>query len=217
MGNSKIDHYYSVLAEKATCQNVTRNKATDSSVLDSTLVLKYADKEKALLDLGSGTGLLVNRLFGFYKSITAVEKYIGFSKFIDYRKGINIINQDMLDPWQIEGKFEVITLFGVMNFFSKKEAENVYNMAYSFLKDNGIIIVKNQFGIECDVSVDGFSEELQTYYYSEYRHIKSEKKLLDVAGLHIKDVVDIYPADYNRWDNTHFYALICGKNAKKQC
>jgi len=54
-----------------------------------------------------------------------------------------------------------------------------------------------------------FIYELKTNYYSEYRHIKKEMKMLQEAGFNSIDIIDIYSPEFNRWDNTHFYALIC--------
>jgi len=59
------------------------------------------------------------------------------------------------------------------------------------------------------VRVEGFSEELQTDYYSEYRTPEEEEKLLKAGGYRVVEKVDIYPKSFNRWDNTHFYCLVC--------
>ena len=73
------------------------------------------------------------------------------------------------------------------------------------------MIVKNQFGLHEDVTVDGFSEELQENYFSQYRYIDKEIRLLREVGFNNIEVVDIYPKECNRWDNTHFYALVAEK------
>jgi len=54
-----------------------------------------------------------------------------------------------------------------------------------------------------------FFKELQSYYFSYNRDLEKEKKLLKEIDFKIKQVVDIYPKEYNRWDNTHFYAIVC--------
>ena len=56
-----------------------------------------------------------------------------------------------------------------------------------------------------------FFKELQSYYFSYYRDLEKEKELLKEIGFKIKQVVDIYPKEYNRWNNTHFYAIVCEK------
>ena len=73
------------------------------------------------------------------------------------------------------------------------------------------MIIKNQFGLHKDVTIDGFSEELQENYFAQYRFIDKEVRLLHDAGFGNVEIVDIYPKECNRWDNTHFYALVAEK------
>jgi len=208
--NEKIFKYYDKLSKKAINPLVTRNKAKDSTPYDVDFIKKFADKEKVLLDLGSGTGLIINNLVENFKKIIAVEKYKEFSKFIDKR--IKVINRD-LKEFNFNLNFDIVTIFGVMNYFSYSEAEELYNKIYNSF--DGILIIKNQFGVKEDVIVDGFSEELNEYYFSEYRALDKEIELLKKTGFFVKDVVDIYPKEYNRWDNTHFYAIVCEVKDKK--
>ena len=210
MGNNNITEYYNNLAKKIKDPKATRNKAKDSSKFDIQLMKSFADKNKTLLDLGSGTGLLINNLVNDFKSITAVEKYPEFSKFIIKSEKIKIINQDLL-KLQLPNneKYDIISLFGVMNYFDYNEALFLYNKIVDYLKHDGILVVKNQMGVNEDVIVNGFSEELKTNYYSEYRHVEKEKKMLQQVGFNSSETIDIYPPEYNRWNNTHFYALIC--------
>jgi SAM-dependent methyltransferase len=207
--NEKIFNYYDKLAKKADNPLITRNKAKDFTKYDVEFLKKFGDKNKILLDLGSGTGLTINNLIDDFKEIIAVEKYREFSKFIDKR--IKVIEAD-LKEFDFNLKFDIVTLFGVMNYFSFDEARELYERIFNSF--NGIMIIKNQFGVNDDVVVDGFSEELNSYYFSEYRYIEKEINLLKNIGFKIKEVVDIYPKEYNRWENTHFYAIVCEKKEK---
>jgi cyclopropane fatty-acyl-phospholipid synthase-like methyltransferase len=210
MGNKNIIEYYNKMAQKITDAKATRNNAKDFSQYDIQLMETMADKNKTLLDLGSGTGLLINHLIDDFKMITAVEKYPEFSKFITKSPKIKIINDDLLKlSLHDNTKYDIISLFGVMNYFDFNEASFLYKKIVNYLKTDGTLVIKNQFGVNEDVIVNGYSEELKTNYYSEYRHIEKEKKLLDKTGFKNIETIDIYPPEYNRWDNTHFYALIC--------
>jgi cyclopropane fatty-acyl-phospholipid synthase-like methyltransferase len=208
MTNKRVQEYYDKMATKITDPKETRNKAPDFSQYDIELVKKFSGKEKKLLDLGSGTGLLINHLHEDFEQIVAVEKYEAFSKFIEKKENIEVINEDLLDVEAKESFYDMVSLFGVMNYFNTKEAKIIYAKAYCWLKTGGMIVVKNQFGLNDDVVVSGYSQELETDYFSHYRQVDKEIELLKEIGFVNIEKIDIYPPRYNRWDNTHFFALI---------
>jgi HAD superfamily phosphoserine phosphatase-like hydrolase len=207
-GNFKIDEYYTNLAKRIKTPEETRNKSPDFSQYDIEFVKRFAGEGKSLLDLGAGTGLLLNALLGDFGRIVAVEKYREFSNFIKRAAHLSVINFDLMD-FHPDETFDVITVFGVMNFFAAHEAGAIYRRIGGWLKPEGILVVKHQMGVAEDVVVDGFSNELSAKYFSEYRCVKKEMSLLTGSGLRVDEVADIYPAEFNRWTNTHFYALVC--------
>ncbi len=208
MTNKKVQQYYDKMAERITDPKETRNKALDFSEYDIGLMKKLSGREKRLLDLGSGTGLLINHLHQDFEQIVAVERYEAFSKFIEARENLRVINEDLLEVELEESCYDIVSLFGVMNYFNLDEAKEIYKKAYAALKPGGTIVVKNQFGLKEDVVVEGYSQELQTDYFSHYRQVDSEMELLKKTGFRDIEKIDIYPAKYNRWDNTHFFALV---------
>ena len=210
MENSSIHRYYSNLAERIKNPLETRNKSLDFTDFDVEFVRRYSNINYSLLDLGSGTGLLVNRLIKDFHRIVAVEKYIEFSNFILKSDKIEIINADLLN-FEIIDKFNIVTVFGVMNFFSSSEAESIYKKIFDWICPNGKLIIKNQFGLFEDVVVSGFSEELGTEYFSNYRYLHSELNLLKSLGYRNIEYFDIYPKESTRWSNTHFYTIVCEK------
>jgi hypothetical protein len=107
--------------------------------------------------------------------------------------------------------FDLVTIFGTMHYFSEREAVEIYTKYYPYLKEKGKLIVKNQFGVSEDVIVEGYSEEQKANYFACYRHIKKEQKILETIGYKNVEVHDIYPPECNRWDNTHFYAIVAEK------
>ena len=76
------------------------------------------------------------------------------------------------------------------------------------MKPTGLLLIKNKFGVKGDVVVNGYSEELKMNYYSEYRHLDKEIEILKNVGYKDIQVTDIYPPEANRWNNTHFYAIV---------
>ena len=212
-GNANIHNYYEQLAKKISTPTETRNKAPDFSAFDIDFVRRFAGASKNLLDLGSGTGLLINPLVKAFGQITAVEKYPQFSRFIAQEPHVELIHAD-LSAFEASDKYDLVTIFGVMNFFNRDEALRLYRKAVHWIKPGGMLIIKHQMGVQEDVLVDGYSEELGAQYYSEYRWVRHEMQLVAEAGFTVDEPVDIYPSAFNRWPNTHFYALVCRPNSQ---
>jgi HAD superfamily phosphoserine phosphatase-like hydrolase len=207
-GNRRIHEYYDHLSKTITDPLQTRNKAPDFSAFDIQFVRGFASPHKTLLDLGSGTGLLLNALPEHFHQVVAVEKYPEFARFIQPAPNLHLVIDDLLH-FQSSQTFDVITLFGVMNYFNRQEALSIYAKVHRWLKPGGTLLIKHNMGTESDVTVDGFSEELQRRYFSNYRSLQHETELLTSLGFSIQNTVDIYPSEFNRWNNTHYYALVC--------
>lgn len=209
--NKKAQRYYNELSKQLTDPLQTRNKAKDFSEYDIGLMRRLSGREKTLLDLGSGTGLLINHLQEDFKSILAVEKYPEFSKFIDCSTNIEVVNADLLE-FETADRFDVVSAFGVLNFFCGREAKQLYQKISRVMQPWGVFVLKHQMGIDADVVVEGWSEELQCDYFSEYRHVVREVKLLRECGFSVNEQLDIYPDEYNRFTNTRFFALTCSRS-----
>lgn len=182
----------------------------DCTDIDANFILKNSNKNSNILDLGSGTGIIVNKIYDKIGFITCVEPFDDFTKYIDKSDNIIIVNST-LKEFETEKKFDLITAFGIMQYFSEQEAIDLYTKYYSYLKIGGKFIIKNQFGVNEDVIVDGFSEEQKTNYFSSYRYINKELKILEKIGLTNIKIEDIYPPESNRWENTHYYAIVADK------
>jgi len=188
-------------------KNIATNDFTD---YDATFILNYCNPQTKILDLASGTGLTINKIYDKVGKITAVEPFESFTKFIRKSSNIEIYNQTLSD-FNTREVYDIISLFGIMQFFTEEEALNIYKKYLPALKNNGKIIVKNQFGVQEDVIVSGYSEELDTEYFSNYRHLDKEIAMIESAGYKNIETFDIYPPECNRWDNTHFYAIVAEK------
>lgn len=208
MNNVDTLNFFENMAHTSDSQNsVKLAKNSDFSHYDADFIMKYADKNSLILDLGSGTGLIINKIFNKVKHITAIEPFENFTKFIVKSDNVEILNKNFFE-YESDSKYDLITLFGVMNYLNEKEAIKVYEKYFPYLKKNGKIIIKNQFGVSEDVLVSGYSEELNKSYYAQYRHIKKEAEILENIGYKNVKTVDIYPSECNRWNNTHFWAVI---------
>ena len=206
---SSIEFYKKVASNINDAVDVKLLAKNDYTHYDIEFIKKYTNKSFTLLDLGSGTGLIINKLVDNFKSITAVELFKEFSKFIIKDKKIHIVNSNLLE-FTSDNKYNIITMFGTAHYFNSDESLLIYEKVYSMLENNGTFILKNQFGIKKTKTVTS-SEELGDDYYAQYRELKFEIDRLESIGFTDIEIVDIYPKEANRWDDTHFYALVCKK------
>ena len=205
--NKQSIAFYKKLARNVNNSNLDCYKFNnDATKFDIKFIKQYSSLQSNLLDLGSGTGLIVNNLIDDFKSITAIEYFEEFSKYIDNEK-IEIINQDLL-KLKLEKQYELITMFGVAHYFNEDESLEIYKKVYDLLKSNSIFILKNQFGLE-NTKIVTSSEEVGENYFAQYRQLNYEIDRLKDIGFKEIEVVDIYPKEFNRWEDTHFYALVC--------
>lgn len=211
MDNNKALEFWKTLASSNPDEKTVKvNPINDLTHIDANFILRYVNENTDILDLASGTGLTINRLYDKVRHIDAVELFPEFSKFIKSNPKITVINQDIVE-FQTEKKYDIITMFGIVSYFNEEDIKKIYYKYFDTLKPGGKLIVKSQFGVKEDVEVSGFSQELQKDYFSLYRHLEKEVKILESVGYKNIDVVDIYPPENNRWDNTHFYAIVAEK------
>jgi SAM-dependent methyltransferase len=205
--NKQSIEFYKSLAINVTDAKILKF-SNDNTHHDVDFIRLFAKRNQSLLDLGSGTGLIINKLTNDFKDITAVEL---FKEFSDYINGdnIQIHNKNLID-FYIEKKFGIATMFGTAHYFNEKESINIYKNIFSMLDDNSVFILKNQFGVEETKTVTG-SKALGKEYFAQYRFIDYEIKRLKSVGFKNIVVHDIYPAKENKWKDTHFYALVCEK------
>src|SRR5690242_4883285 len=136
----------------------TEKYGHDNSDIDASFLLRYVNSSSRILDIGSGSGLIINKIEPNIRHITAVEPLLEFSRYIKKSERIEIVNQSIFD-FDPSNAYDLVTLFGFMHYLNKDEAEIIYKKCYHWLNSTGKIIIKNQFGIFDDVTVDGYSEE----------------------------------------------------------
>lgn len=193
----------------------------DHTDLDAAFISSFLSTNTNWLDVGSGSGLIINRLFQKAKQITCIEPVRKYAEQIVKIENVKIFNST-IEHFNTVQKFDLVTAFGTMQYFSYDEALNVYKKIRTILNCNkstccdrffysaggGRLIVKNQFGLKSRVVVNRFSEELQRHYVSEYRTLDEEISLLKSVGFSEFEVVDIYEPYMNRFDYTHYYAIV---------
>jgi len=197
--------------ERAAMSGAAASRWSDDNRVfyDLSLIKKFIDSSSNVLDLGCGGCIITNELEPFVNSILAVDKYSGFFKFRKDSPKIETMISDITD-FRCEKKFDVILIFGVLNYVSREQAKSVYERCFEMLTNKGVLIVKHQMGLNEDIVVESFSEELNQQYCAVYRNREQEKKDMENAGFTL-EIVDIYPKSFNKWENTHHYAFVCKK------
>ncbi len=207
---SESEIYWRNLSTKIKNPVETKNKRPDTTELEIDFLEKYIQSNDDILDIGSGSGLIINKLIDFDVSITAVEKFEGFTRFIVEHPKMTVINADLIG-FKIRKEFDVALCFGVSQCFIKNEIKDIYKNIYSMLKVGGYFIMRMQCGIEKTKVVNGFSEELQTNYFAEYRQWEEEIDLLKEIGFNSIERFDIFPDTLNVWPDSRHYIFVCKK------
>ncbi len=212
MKNKEALDFFKKMSQNTNDQkSVKLANASDFSQMDADFILKYCNANTEMLDLGSGTGLVINKMYDKVKTVVAVEPFASFTKFIVNSPNVEVVNQTFDEYSPGDRPFDLITIFGTMHYFNEEESVKIYSKYFRNLKKGGRLIVKNQFGVTEDVTVEGYSEEQKTNYFAQYRHLDKEMANLRRIGFCKTESFDIYPPECNRWTNTHFYAIVAEK------
>lgn len=208
MDNNQAIKYWEDMANNNPNEKTIKvNPQNDYTAIDANFIMKYADKTSEILDLASGTGLTISKYYERVGHIDAVEVFTEFTKFIPKSPDIDVYNESIVN-FKTGKKYDLILMFGIVQYFNEAEIRSLYAKYKKYLKPSGKLIVKNQFGVEEDVHVSGISKELGRPYYSQYRYLEKEVEILKSTGFSSVSTFDIYPPKANRWDNTHFYAIV---------
>ena len=179
---------------------------------DFELIKKYINKESIILDLGCGTGILEKKVYKYIKKIIGIDKYKFFLEKAFKAANIEYLEGNITDlkEMNLKDKFDLILLFGVTMYITDEELNNIIDSVIPIMSENGVFIIKNQWGIDKELIIDKYSEGLKSIYYAKYRKLSSVCELIKSKNLHC-EVYDIYPAEMNNWTNTHEYAIIIKK------
>ncbi len=204
-----IDDFFRKRFDIADNYIASRYTKNDRGYYDVEFIKKYITQMSQILDLGCGTGILEEPLSPLVTRIVGVDKYQEFIDKAFKAPNIQYIASSFKDL-QLEGKFDLILLFGLTMYLSDEELQDLFIKVANLMKDKSIFIIKNQFGIDEEVIVNNFSDNLQCFYYAKYRKLSDMCKMISDFGFSY-DIVDIYPSYVNKYKNTHEYALVLRK------
>lgn len=207
--SSKSKAYWQKMADSISSQNETTNKRNNDYLKkDIEFVKSHLNQNDELLDVGAGSGLVTNELVDSVKNIIAVETFEGLTKFI--HEDVLVINAE-LPTFKIRKEFDKIICTGVTHFFTKSDVAKIYENIYKMLKSGGKLIMRSHCGLKETVVINGFSEELSSEYFTEYRKLDEEVELIKSKGFSTVEVIDEVADELNVWENTRHYYFICTK------
>jgi len=118
-----------------------------------TINIKPADR---ILDLGAGTGknaLIMNQYLnnGEIVGLEISDQMISqFNNKFKSEPDIKVLNQRIDQPFQFEGKFDIVFMSFVLHGFPHEIRKNIINNAYQALKTNGRFIILDFNEIELE-------------------------------------------------------------------
>lgn len=115
------------------------------NIANSILSSIHFNNSMHILDFGSGTGLLLDRIAPFVKKITAVDISEAMCKQVDVKRKtldceVEILNLD-LSKTKLDVKFDCI--ISSMTMHHIKDTQAMFNNFYSMLDDNGAIAISD--------------------------------------------------------------------------
>jgi SAM-dependent methyltransferase len=206
---SNSEKYWERMSKNIKDQSQTYNKHTDISAKDASFIKKYLSKTDSIIDIGSGSGAVTNKLLPFVNEITAVETFRGLSEFITEAPNMIVINAK-IEGFYIRKKFDIAISTGLMQFFKRPDAEGIYTNLFDMLKKDGLFIMRLHCGLKETVVIN-HSKELDQEYFAEFRQVDEERKLLEEIGFSKVEVIDEAPEELNIYDNTRHFMFVCKK------
>jgi SAM-dependent methyltransferase len=160
-----------------------------------------------ILDLGCGGGEVAFALAEAGHNVTAVDFMPGFIAKIPDHPRISKAVSDARTFKAENQKFDAILMLGLITSFpTLADRELLYRHAFEMIEGNGVVFVKAQYGVDDEVLIDKWSDDLGMHYTGVYPWRNAEAEILgqwfDVI------LVDPYPSDLNKHSNTHMHYMI---------
>ena len=139
-------------------------------------VIDFLPKDiKNIIDLGTGTGLQLIRLYKEYPNVhtTAIDISEGMLKKLEEKHisdNITIVNQSFFD-YDFETNIDAVISTQALHHFETKDKLVLYKKVYDCLKENGVFIIEDYFAENEELEKQGFEEY--------YNLVKGEGKHYD--------------------------------------
>lgn len=203
MKNNKTNSFWDCYSSKNLSNHSLMNLEKDKNLAKIKLNLEIKHLEKVLnfkdtdvvLDLGAGIGLWSKYFATKVAKVVLVEKQANFvekaRKYLAEYNNVVFYHSDILS-FDSNIKFDKIMLSGVSIYLSDKNFNLINNNVYNWLKDDGILIHRDAYGIDDDFLIDKYSEELDLDYKAFYRSLANYKSAFERANLIESYCQDMY-------------------------
>lgn len=153
----------------------TKRVSNVDNIANSILRSIPFNKNMHIMDFGSGTGLLLERVAPFVKKITAIDISEAMCKQLDEkRKQLNceveIIQMDLTKS-NLDNKFDAI--ISSMTMHHIKDTQAMFNIFYSMLSDNGAIAIS-----DLDIEDGAFHNEDTGVFHFGFDRKEFQKKAI---------------------------------------
>jgi 2-polyprenyl-3-methyl-5-hydroxy-6-metoxy-1,4-benzoquinol methylase len=190
------------------------NRWTSDAVLDfetSYLMEKRNQLKNTvnILDLGSGAGELSKSIQKPGDFLTAVDYEENFSRFFEKRDNQTFQATDLTE-FESQERFDLILLFGVVNYLTKEEESKVYRVIHEHLASIGVAIIKHQVSYTDEIIINTYSNELESQYSARYPSHKEQVTELKTLFGNV-EILE-YNQKFNKFEDTFQAAYFVKKN-----
>jgi cyclopropane fatty-acyl-phospholipid synthase-like methyltransferase len=173
---------------------------------DRSLLIPLCRNDSAILDLGSGFGELSRSICSPDGQLVAVDAEAGMASGFAGDPRFSFVHSSIAD-FETAKSFDLVLLFGVITHMTTAEETETYRRMLSWLKPQGIAVVKNQCADGEAFEVDTFSESLGVRYVGRYPSTSEQRSRLSAQFRHVETIR--YPAALKHHDNSTHIAFIC--------
>lgn len=164
-------------------------------------------RARNILDLGSGFGELSKSLLRDEKDfLTAVDSELKYSEGYQNSENLKFIHEE-INNLDLSELFSCILLFGVVTHLESFEEIDIYQKCRKLIKDDGLLLVKNQCSINSEILINKFSDELQMDYIGRYPNLFEQRRQLTEIFSSVE--VRIYPSQFQVFSDTLHTLFIC--------